>query len=182
MKVFFICLLTLVFVACNQSEKGKTNVVPKDKFNQIDSIVGTNNWQVIEGQDTSYLYFSRMGDALINVYRYQISKGDSVNTRLNNITHQQDSVIWNWENEKLFLVKAGENVIQWSSLNAANSTYTLQKTDSIHMSFVFSDGHKAIMKRTLPLSAFLVRKQYDYAHGTSYVDSLDFQLRPEKKK
>lgn len=182
MKVFFICLLTLVFAACNQTEKSKTNSVPKNKFNQIDSIVGTNNWQVIEGQDTSYLYFSRIGDALINVYRYQINKGDSVNTHLNNITHQQDSVIWNWENERLLLVASADNAIQWAPLNAPNSKYILLKTDSSHISFVFPDGHKAIMKRTLPLSTFLVRKQYDYAHGTSYVDSLDFQLRPEKKK
>jgi hypothetical protein len=182
MKVFFICLLTLVFTACSQTEKSKTNSIPKDKFNQIDSIVGTNNWQVIEGHDTSYLYFSRIGDALINVYRYQINKGDSVNTHLNIITHQQDSVIWNRENEKLLLVKAGDNALQWVPLNAPGSTYILQKTDSSHISFVFPDGHKTIMKRTLPLSTFLVRKQYDYAHGTSYVDSLDFQLRPEKKK
>ena len=182
MKVFFICLLTLVFIACNQTEKGKANSIPKDKFNQIDNIVGTNNWQVIEGQDTSYLYFSRIGDALINVYRYQINKGDSVNTHFNNITHQQDSVIWNWENEKLLLVASADNAIQWALVNDPNSKYILQKTDSSHLSFVFPDGHKAIMKRTLPLSTFLVRKQYDYAHGTSYVDSLDFQLRSEKKK
>lgn len=182
MKVFFICLMTLVFTACNQTEKTKTNSIPKDKFNQIDSIVGTNNWQMVDGQDTSYLYFSRMGDALIHVYRYQINKGDSVNTHLYNINHQQDSVIWNWENEKLLLVKAGNSSIQWAPLNDANAVYILQKTDSIHMSFVFPDGHKAIMKKTLSISTFLVRKQYDYKHGTSYVDSLDFQLRPEKKK
>lgn len=182
MKVFFICLSTLIFIACNQTEKTTTNSIPKDKFNQIDSIVGTNNWQMVDGQDTSYLYFSRMGDALIHVYRYQINKGDTVNTHLNNITHQQDSVIWNWENEKLLLVASGDGAIQWTPVNAPSSKYMLQKTDSSHISFVFPDGHKAIMKRTLPLSTFLVRKQYDYAHGTSYVDSLDFQLRPEKKK
>ena len=180
MKVFFIFFLTLVFAACNQTEKN--NNIPTDKFNQIESIVGTANWQMIDGSDTSYIYFSRIGNGYINGYRYKINKGDSVNTQMNNIIHQQDSVIWNWGNEKLLLVSVNDNTIQWEKMSADNSKYTMQKTDSLHLSFVFPDGHKAIMTRTLPLSAFLVRKQYDYAHGTSYTDSAEVKVRGVKKQ
>jgi hypothetical protein len=180
MKVFIISFLTLVCAACNQTEK--INNTPTDKFNQIESIVGTNNWQMIDGPDTSYIYFSRIGNSYINGYRYQINKGDSINTQMNNIIHQQDSVIWNWGKEKLLLVSVNDNTIQWEKMSVDNAKYTMQKTDSLHISFVFPDGHKAILKRTLPLSTFLVRKQYDYAHGTSYLDSAEITTRPVKKQ
>ena len=180
MKVFFICFLTLIFAACNQTKKN--NNIPKDKFDQIESIVGTSNWQMIDGPDTSYIYFSRIGNVYTNVYRYQISKGDSANTQMNNIIHQQDAVIWNWGNDKLLLVAVNNNTIQWEKMGAENAKYIMQKTDSLHMSFMFPDGHKAIMKRTLPLSAFLIRQRYDYTHGTSYTDSAEVKARPVKKQ
>ena len=180
MKVFFIFFLTLVFAACNQTVKN--NNIPTDKFNQIESIIGTANWQLIDGGDTSYVYFSRIGNGFINGYRYQISKGDSANTRMNNIFHQQDSVFWNWGNEKLLLVSVNDNTIQWEKMSTENAKFTIQKTDSLHLSFVFPDGHKAVMQRTLPLSTFLVRKHYDYAHGTSYSDSAEVKARPVKKQ
>jgi hypothetical protein len=175
MKVFVSCFLICVLIACNQTDNHAH--APKDKFDEIEKIVDNANWQLIDGPDTSYIYFSRIGNVHINVYRYQISKGDSVNTQMNNIIHQQDSVIWNWGNEKLLMAAVSDSLIQWERMGAGNSKYIMQKTDSLHMSFVFPDGHKTIMKRTLPLSAFLVRQRYDYTHGTSYTDSPEVKLR-----
>ena len=179
MKVFFICFLILVVAACN--EPVKKNSSPKEDFDKIEGVIGNDNWQLIDGVDTSYIYFSRIGN-LINVYRYNISKGDSVNTRMNNIVHQSDSVIWNWDNEKLFLTGVDSNAINWEAMNAGKDKYKIFKADSIYMSFVFPNGHTAVMKKMLPLSTFLVRKKYDYTHGTSYIDSSTILLRQTKKK
>src|SRR4051812_22616844 len=114
MKVFFICFLVLVVAACN--EPVKKDKTPKEAFDKIEGIIGNDNWQLIDGTDTSYIYFSRIGNE-INVYRYNISKGDSVNTRMNNIVHQSDSVIWNWDNEELLLTDVDSNTINWEAMN-----------------------------------------------------------------
>jgi hypothetical protein len=178
MRVFFICFLISVFAACNQTTKN--NDTPKEKIDRIESITGSDNWQIIDGMDTSYIYFSRIGNG-INVYRYAVSKGDSVNTRMNNILHQSDSVIWNWDNEKLVLAGIDSNTINWEAMNTRKDKYKMLKTDSLHISLVFPDGHTAVMKKTLPLSTFLVRQRYDYTHGTSYVDSAAIMSRHKKK-
>lgn len=179
MRVFFICFLIWVVAACN--EPVKKNSSPKEAFDKIEGVIGNDNWQLINGVDTSYIYFSRIGN-LINVYRYNVSKGDSVNTQMNNILHQSDSIIWNWDNEKLLLTGADSNTINWEAMNAAKDKYKLSKTDSIHMSFVLPNGQTAVMKKMLPLSTFLVRQKYDYTHGTSYTDSASLLYRHPRKK
>ena len=179
MRTLFICFLILVAAACN--EPVKKNNSPKEAFDKIEGLTGNDNWQLIEGKDTAYIYFSRIGNE-INVYRYTISKGDSVNTQMNNIVHQSDSVIWNWDNEKLLLTSVDSNTINWEAMNAGKDTYKMVKTDSIHISFVLPNGHTADMKKTLPLGVFLVRQQYDYTHGTSYTDSATILTRQTKKK
>lgn len=179
MRVFFICFLILAVAACNEAVKNNNS--PKEVFDKIESVTGSDNWQLIDGADTSYIYFSRIGNG-INVYRYKISKGDSVNTRMNNIIHQSDSVIWNWENEKLLLAGIDSNIINWEALNAGRGKYKLLKADSLHISLVLPNGHTAEMKKMLPLSTFLVRQQYDYVHGTSYTDSATILSRHPKKK
>lgn len=178
MRVFFICFLLSVAAACN--EPVKKNSSPKDTFDKIENVTGSDNWQLINGVDTSYIYFSRMGNA-VNVYRYMVSKGDSVNTSMNNMTLRNDSVTWNWDSVKLLLTGADSNTISWEAMNAAKDIYKMVKTDSLHISFVFPDGHTAVMKKMLPLSTFLVRQQYDYIHGTSYSDSASLLYRHPKK-
>jgi hypothetical protein len=180
MRAFFICFLILIVAACNEPSKNN-DYNPKEKFDKIESITGSDNWQLIDGVDTSYVYFSRMGN-LINVYRYNISKGDSVNTRMNNIVLQSDSVIWNWENEKLLLTGVDSNAINWVAMNTGKDKYKMVKSDSSHILFVLPNGHTAGMKKMLPLSTFLVRRQYDYIHGTSYTDSATILTRHPKKK
>jgi hypothetical protein len=179
MRGLFICFLVLVVAACN--EPVKKNNSPKEAFDKIEGLTGNDNWQLIDGVDTAYIYFSRIGNE-INVYRYTINKGDSVNSRMNNIVHQSDSVIWNWENEKLLLTGVDSNSINWVAMNAGKDKYKMVKTDSLHISFVFPNGHTADLKKTLPLSAFLVRQKYDATHGTSYTDSATVLSRQTKKK
>lgn len=168
MKFLFIISFVFIFLACNQAEK---KVPIKDEFNAIEKIVGTANWQFVNGQDTSYIYFSRMGDALFNVYSYRIGNGDSVNSILKTITGRQDTVLWNWGNKKLLLMDVTDNSITWEMTGDEKGKYVLTMTDSLHISFVLPGGHETKMTRTLPLATFLIRSHYDYLHGTHTVDS-----------
>jgi len=175
MRFLLISFFMTVLLACNQV--GKTVQFPKDKFDAIEKIVGTDNWQLVDGQDTSYLYFSRTGVVHFNIYHYWIVKGDSVGTRMNNITDQEDAVAWNRGDEKLILADVDNNVIIWKNISNDKDRYVLKKTDSLHLSFILPDGHTSIMTRTLPLGTFLIRKRYDYLHGTSYADSPEVKSR-----
>jgi len=168
MKFFVLSFFTFILFACNEAEK---TVQIKDKFDAIEKIVGTDNWELVDGQDTSYLYFSRISDALFNVYHFRIEKGDTVNTIMNNITGRQDTVIWNWKNFKLFLTEVTDNNIAWETISTEKEKYILNKTDSLHISFVLPGSQETKMKRTLPLATFLVRNHYDFLHGTHTLDS-----------
>jgi len=178
MKVFSLCVLLALLAACNNEVRETVRRAPKDKFDAIDGITGIANWRVVDGTDTSYLYFSRMGDALIHVYHFSISKGDSVNTQMFNIVNRGDSVVWAWGNKGYLLSSIDSNTARWEDLRNRKDVIILKKADRLHMSFLFPDGHEATMQQTLPLSTFLVRRKYDYLHGTSYTDSA--LIKPRK--
>jgi peptide subunit release factor RF-3 len=166
----FLILLSFVFFlsACNRTDK---TVQAKDKFDAIEKIVGNGNWQLLDDSDTSYLYFSRMGDAQFNVYHYKINNGDSANTNMNNISRRQDTVIWSWQNQQLILSDITNDSIAWEKISDEKDKYVLKKIDSLHLSFIFPDKHESILKLTLPLATFLVRSRYDYLHDAHSVDS-----------
>jgi len=168
MRFFSIAFFMIILLACNQAEK---TVSINDKFDALEKIVGTANWQMVDGRDTSYVYFSRLADALFNVYHYQIDKGDSVKSIMHTITARQDTIIWDWQNTKLFLEDVTDSSISWQETSDEKNMYMLKTIDSLHLSFIFPDMHSSIMKRTLPLATFLVRSHYDYLHNTHTVDS-----------
>jgi len=152
----------------------------KEKFDKIENITGVANWRMIDDTDTSYIYFSRIDDK-INVYHFHIKQGDSVNTKLNSINSYNDSVYWNWNNKRWYLLSANDSVMEWADpqLNE-NSPYRITKADSSHISYQLPDGHFIILTKTLPLSSFLVRTKYDYEHGTDLANK-DTLFHPHKK-
>jgi peptide subunit release factor RF-3 len=177
----FLILISFVFflVACNSTDK---SMQVKDQFDAIEKIVGNGNWQLVDDQDTSYLYFSRIGDAQFNIYHYKINKGDSVNTIMNNITDQQDTVTWNWQDQQLALLDVTTDSMNWRKASDEKDKYVLKKMDSLHLSLIFPGKHELVMKLTLPLATFLVRSHYDYFHGSHSIDSAIVPPRHVLKK
>jgi len=176
MKYIVVFALLYILVGCGEPAKPVSS--PKEKFDAIENIVGTANWRLTAaGHDTSYVYFSRLGDTQFNVYWYTIDKGDSVNTRVDNILSNGDSVIWSHSAnaERSLLVNAGDT-LTWEGIDKKDR-YIIAKQDSNRALLHFPNGTVYSMKRTLPLGVFLVRKQYDYKHGTSYVDSAEVPPR-----
>ena len=163
------------FISCHQPVK--TTSLPKDLFDSIENLTGTANWQLIDGTDTSYIYFSLMGDTHFDVYHYRIDKGDSVNSRRCDIIYRQDSVVWDRESGPLLLTAATVGKIVWKDLQHPDGEYQLQKPGSNQLLFILPGEHKSIMKKTLPLATFLVRKRYDFLHGTSFADSAEVPSR-----
>lgn len=180
MKFFFSICFLIIFSACNGPQKKGS--LSKDKFDAIENIVGTANWQFVDKEDTSYIYFSRINDVSFNVYRYKLVKGDSANTQMNNIVLRQDSVIWNWQNENWVLGEITGNSIFWKKIKNEKEECVIKQKDSLHLSINFPDGSEASLKKTLPLATFLVRSYYDNLHGTHTVDSPIVPPRKRLKK
>jgi len=176
---FFGGVFILLIISCNQNKKSIQT--PKEAFDKIEGITGVANWQLIDGADTSYLYFSRIGDVYINIYQFKIVKGDSADTRLNTIGTNNDTVYWKWENKQWYLQTANDSVMEWADEGyKENSAYSFTKTDSLHIFYRFPDGHLALLTKTLPLTTFLIRVKYDYEHGTDFVNK-DTVFHPHKK-
>ena len=168
-RIFFTGLSIVLIVSCNQSKKPIQTA--KGIFDKIEGITGVANWQLIDGADTSYLYFSRLGDVNTNIYQFKIVKGDSVNTKLNSMTAYNDTVYWNGDDKRWYLQSANDSVMEWADAGLKEkSSYRFTKTDSSHISYQPADRHPAILTKTLPLSAFLIRTKYDYEHGTSFAN------------
>ena len=46
------------------------------------------------------------------------------------------------------MVAVNDNTIQWEKTGAGNAKYIMQKTDSLHITFVFPEwGHKAVTEK-----------------------------------
>jgi hypothetical protein len=177
-KIYWALLLVL-FISCGEQEKKATNL--KEQFDAIDKITGVDNWKLIDGADTSCLYFSRIAEQRINVYHFNIVKGDSANTQLNSIEAKNDSVFWNWTGKQWYLVSAKDSIMEWADKTADNNHYTFKRKDKMHISYTLPGGHIVELSRTLPLATFLVRSKYDYEHGTSYIDSSEVPPRAKIK-
>lgn len=176
-RIYYLFIL-LLFAACE--EHGKTSVDLKAKFDSIDKITGVDNWKWIDGSDTSYLYFSRINDQKINIYHFNIIKGDSVNTQLNSIKAKYDSIKWDWRNKQWDLISANDSVMEWAE-KGENGHFIFKKLDRMHISLTSPTGRIDTLSKTLPLATFLVRVKYDYEHGTSYLDSSLVPPRRTKK-
>ena len=70
---------------------------------QLNNILTTTNWQVNDGADTSYIYFSQQTDYTYKTYQFKLVKGDSSIISEGSISASGDSVIWNWYNKTLSL-------------------------------------------------------------------------------
>jgi hypothetical protein len=170
MKRVFIFLLTAL-VACNAPVIRNVN----DQLQQLGTLLPTANWKVINGTDTSYIYFSRQADNSYETYEYHLVRGDSAITNQGKIQIIANAVIWNWENHPLVLEDLSDSLTTWKE-KSSNEKYELQKPD--HSSLVLTSNEKKwVFKKTLPLSTFLVRAKFDYEHGTKFLDSIEVAPR-----
>jgi len=168
-----LLLSSIVLVMACQPPQKKANTVEPGRlaFDALEGIFETGNWQTILDGDTTYLFFSREAPALVNVYFYQMRQGDSVNTFQSQITATNDTIQWNWPGASLKLLQADSTQAKWRIAARGNDqaiNYLFSKKDSMVIHLQVEPGEEHILRRTLPISAFLVRSKYDFQHGTQY--------------
>lgn len=196
-KYIYLCGLVLLFAtACNNNtqEAATTNAIdtqqtntpttaPVDDaiaknaaFKQIDALeklFDNQNYLNVEGKDSSYIYFSRLGKANFYTHRYVMQKGDSERLVIDTIqVNAANKVQWHWRGKQLVL----NGTTDFSSVWVANDkdTVLFQKIDNNTIQFV-EGGQKKRLIKTPTLSVFLVRSYYDYTHGTHLAfDSTNF--------
>jgi hypothetical protein len=179
---FLLMLLNvLLLLACAQQNKENTfNEVVLMPVYQMDSIYhlfGNNNWRVIQGRGTSYVYFSRQNESLIHVYHFTMQQGDSVQSALQKIVCTPKGIFWEKYLDTFRLISASHKELIW--LN--NLDTLVFKVGDNH---ALQQPYRSIlytMQPTINLTDFLIRSHYDYLPGTHYADDTAKFKRSSKK-
>jgi hypothetical protein len=161
MRSFFIAFAFFCF-SCNNTASN-SNQLPR-----LQQFFGTANWEVSNGQDTSYVFFSPQTDNSFKTYEYNLSKGDSVHTEMGAIGSKDEKVHWNFFNRVLVLETINDNEARWKDSTGKDYILIKQNDSLLYLRTPDTDLRFA---KTLPLSTFLVRAKYDYEHGSNLRDS-----------
>lgn len=156
---------------------------PVYKMDMLEKMFNNDNWMKINGEDTSFYYFSRILSE-ITVQQFQIVKGDSVVRNVSVIHFSNDSLVWQYNDTiTLFLSAVTENKSEWTrKSNPSEGKYvTFEQKNKKDIEVVSADEKPFTLTRTLPLSSFLVRSRYDFLHGTRFAFTDTVFSPPEKK-
>lgn len=179
-NLFLITVLAILSVGCgNNSANNEQNVSapvprtspPKDlrlqRFDLLEKIFQNENWLVVNGNDSSYLYCSRLGEKYFKTYEYKMLKGDSVQTIVSEIKLAADTIAWRISETQapVYLNKISDAEAVWADYKNLNF-FVFHQIDSNHIRLQLSNGESRTLAKTITLSSFLVKSKYDYLHGT----------------
>ena len=201
-KLSWLIILPVWLMACNGSEEQKnsgaaeaatvsadtanateadirTRVSYLNDYAAIEQLFGNENWMQIDKKDTSFFYFSRLGDFQFTTYVYKLVKGDSSKVEYGKISTEQGKLVWRFHNQPLYVNSASPARL---ILNGTDSSrYVFVRQDNDHLQLTYPDKHTVVLTRTLPFSLFLVRSRYDYANGTKLAfDTTNFTRKNRK--
>ncbi len=148
------------------SESIRSNLSLKNDMDALEGVFSNDNWQIIDKKDTSYFYFSRLGDLTVNTYEYKIVKGDSAQVIHSSFSADKAGINWYFNGKQLQVVSATKGRAVLHEKGRDSAQYEFIRTDNDHLTLTYPDKKKVVMKKMLPLSLFLVRSFYDYSHGT----------------
>jgi len=169
MRYLIFFFSPLILLSCGSSKK---NDSPKDDFDKLEHIFSSGNWKVTgNGTDTSYWYFSRLGDLAFTVYDFKIREGDSSLSEVSQMNYSGDAIKWIRSGDTLKLVSADTVSAIWNDLNDDKAAYTFKKLSHSNISVELPEGKKLLLTKTLSLAIFLARSRYDHLHNTHTVDS-----------
>jgi len=169
MRYLFFFFLPLILLSCSSSKKNES---PKDDFDKLEHIFSSDNWKVTgDSTETSYWYFSRLGDLAFTVYDFKIREGDSSINEVSHINYAGDVIKWIRSGETLKLVSADSVSAMWNDLIDDKAVYTFKRLSDNNISVELPQGKKLMLTKTLSLATFLARNRYDHIHNTHTVDS-----------
>jgi hypothetical protein len=147
-----------------KEEDVRTRVSYLNDYAAIEQLFGNENWMQVDKKDTSFFYFSRLGDFQFNTYVYKREKGDSANVEYGKVITEQGKLAWQFHNQPLYVNSASPARLVLNGKDSAR--YVFVRQDHDHLQLTYPDKHTVVLTRTLPFSLFLVRSRYDYANGT----------------
>ena len=187
-RFYLIVLVVVTATACNNNAAEKVAETPVDSqtvkqtesispaddaiaknaaIKQIDALeklFDNQNYLQVQGKDSSYIYFSRLGKANFYTHNYKMLKGDSANVIIDTIqVNATNKVQWHWQGKQLVLAGTTDFSSTW--IADTKDTVRIQKIDNNTLQLV-ANGKKNSLYKTPTLSLFLVRSYYDYTHGT----------------
>lgn len=161
------------------SESIRTNTSFLYDYKALEEVFTNDNWLLAGKNDSSYFYFSRLGDFKVNAYEYKLVKGDSAAVKYTSVQKEGDKIAWEFNNQKLYLKSATKARAVWSVAGADSLQYEFLRINENQLGLTYPDRHKLVLHKTLPFSLFLVRSRYDFTHGTKY--AFDNTPSPKQK-
>ncbi|MES2372483.1 MAG: hypothetical protein V4557_07885 [Bacteroidota bacterium] len=189
-----LLLMNLIFACGTREEKkseeqkdttvAKAEVVTRpvqsfmNDYNALEQLFTNDNWLLADKKDSSYFYFSRLGNFQVNTYEYKLIKGDSAKVKNGAIQTLGNKITWNFNNQKLYLLSASNVKTAWSVDGSDSTAYEFMRLDNNFLRITYPDKKQVTMKKMLPFSLFLVRSRYDFTNGTRYAfDTTQFNKK-----
>jgi hypothetical protein len=151
------------------AEEIRSNMSFLNDYNALEAVFGNENWMLVNGKDTSYYYFSRLGDFNFNTYAYKLVKGDSSNVYHGKIRPEQNKLAWDFDGKKLLVISATVARVTASADGTDSAAkYEFTRLNNSSIGIVYPDQKKTVMRKTIPFGLFLVRSRYDHTNGTHF--------------
>lgn len=191
---YFIISTCIVLSSCNAPEQTDSkatdtisvarnsdpeNIVLKEKAYKklgiVEQLFGNENYLVVNGKDTSFLYFTRLGKNDFFTHTYKLVKGDSSQLSVDAMQiNNANQVQWNFKGKQLILQDCDNVKAQWQNKLDANDKVDFLKINQQRFNLTMN-GKQYILNKTLTISLFLVRTHYDFEHNTHYAfDTTNF--------
>ena len=168
MKYSITFFFLLILFSCSPPNKKPFS---RNEFDMLENIFSSANWRITDGPDTSYWYFSRLGDMNYTVYNYNIKEGDSSLHEVSHISYLNDIISWVRFADTLRLVSLDSTTAVWYSIKEDQPAYSFKKLSDSSISVDLPGNKQLLMTKILSLTIFLIRSKYDYTHNTHTIDS-----------
>ena len=182
----FFCL-TIFCISCgNNQQDPPVAVMPAEPavatisqatvalFDTLENLFQNDNWLLIKGSDSSYVYASRLGKSIFKTHHFRMVKGDSVNTVITQIQTNKNTLSWQWPPDTAvqYLTSTAAGKLIWADATGQHK-WVFEKMNSDYIKLFYPDGKTAVLIKTPTLSSFLVRSKYDYLHRTKLAFTKD---------
>ncbi len=178
--LYTLVVLSFLLCACGETDSPKSDGIVitqaqpvRDlklyRFDSLEHIFSNDNWLIVDGTDSCYIYFSRLGKGDFRTFYYKIFKGDSSNVSHSNFIMSSDTITWlsPIAGKRLHLEKTTNKEAIWCDSTCA-SYFRFKRISDKEIILTLPSDKKLVLKKTLALSLFLIRSRYDFDHGTHY--------------